>query len=94
MKQIYEAWADGESVTLAKADGIKWHKDHDLIAHDAQLLHTIEVDTPEEASAVHHIKMGWDPYRPIGEPQICPRRCGSYFYQEGSGICPRCGEIS
>lgn len=27
---------------------------------------------PEEASAIHHLRMEWEPYKSIAEPTLCP----------------------
>ena len=59
---------------------------------DQELPDEVIADTPEEASAVHHIKMGWAPYKPMGEAAPCPQ-CGACFYPESSGVCPNCGPI-
>jgi len=93
MRYKFEAWADDEGITFATVEGIKWQRDKGLLGKNPKLLHVIEADTPEEASAVHHIKMGWEPYKPMGEAKACPKGCGSCFYPEGSGECPKCGEI-
>jgi hypothetical protein len=93
MKYTYEAWADDEAITFSTREGIQWQKEHSLSGKNSRLLHIVEADTPEEAMAVHHIKMGWEPYVPMGEPKLCPRGCGSYFYPEGSGECPKCGKV-
>ncbi|WP_148314563.1 hypothetical protein [Sorangium cellulosum] len=53
------------------------------------LLWKIEAATYEEAAAVHHLRMGWEPYRPVGDPEPCPR-CSAMFYPDGSGECS-CG---
>jgi hypothetical protein len=56
------------------------------------LLWRIEAATPEEALAIHHLRLGFEPYKPMGEPAPCPK-CGAIFYPEGSGECWRCGKI-
>ena len=93
-KLRYEAWVDVESVTFATAEAIEYQKANRLLGHGLKFLYSVEADTPEEAMAIHHIKMGWEPYKPIGEPQKCPKDCGSYFYPKGSGVCPKCGQIT
>ncbi len=93
MRFKFEAWSDDESITFATVEAIKYQKENNLLGENLELLHTIYADTKEEAMAVHHIKMGWEPYVPMGKPQLCPNDCGSYFYPEGSGVCPKCGEI-
>jgi hypothetical protein len=95
MKQIYEGWVnqDGTEITFTTAEQIPTLRDKGLLSKEARLLHRIEADTPEEAQAVHHIKMGWSPYCPMGEAKPCPLECGSKFYPAGSGVCPNCGKI-
>ena len=92
MKYRFEAWADDEGVTFAPDEGIKWQKNKGLMGKNSKFLYAVDADTPEEAMAVHHVKMGWEPYKP-GAPKLCPKGCGSYFYPEGSGECPKCGKI-
>jgi|AntRauTorcE11898_2_1112593.scaffolds.fasta_scaffold16118_1 hypothetical protein len=92
-RKIYEAWMDDESVTFATQEAIKFQKENNLLSGHLEFLHVIEADTHEEALAVHHIKMGWEPYKPVGEPKLCPNDCGFYFYPKGSSECPRCGKI-
>ena len=98
MRKVYEAWAQESagtwvSITFATADGIQDHRVRGLLASDAKLMYRIEADTLEEAQAVHHIKMGWAPYKPSGKPAPCPNSCGAIFYPKGSGECPKCGKI-
>jgi hypothetical protein len=95
MRQTYEAWIDEEErcIILGNLENILWHRTHGGLRPVAKLLHRIEVDTPEEANAVHHIKMGWEPYVPMGEAALCPKGCGAFYYPHGSGECPNCGPI-
>jgi len=56
------------------------------------LLYEFEAATWEEAMAVHHIRMGWRPYVPEGEAEVCPVHGGYVvFYPDGSGTCWKCG---
>lgn len=90
MKKIYEAWTD-DGVLFSTVEGIAWHRQKGLLGESARFLHRVDADTHEEAMAVHHLKMGWEPYKP-GKPAVCPY-CGAYFYPEGSGECPNCGPV-
>ncbi len=58
MKYRFEAWEDDEGITFATTEGIKWQREKGLLGNNPKLLHVIDADTPEEAKAVHHIKMG------------------------------------
>ena len=95
MKKVYEAWQDEStsSITFASPEAIERLRALGDISDKAKLLHRVEADMPEEAMAVHHIKMGWAPYEPMGEASECPRGCGAMFYPGGSGECPNCGKI-
>lgn len=52
-------------------------------------LWLIEAATYEEAATIHHLRMGWGAYKPVGPATPCPS-CGAMFYPEGSGFCS-CG---
>jgi hypothetical protein len=97
VKKIFEAWVEEEpdvhAILLAMLETVAEHRTKGLLAATAKFLHRIEVDTYEEVKAVHHIKMGWEPYIPEGDAEPCPRGCGSCFYPRGSGECPNCGPI-
>ena len=95
MKSRYEAWFDEEngSLTFALPEQIEMQRKDNLLSDDAKLLHVVFADTPEEAMAVHNIKMGWGAYNPPGESEDCPNGCGAKYYPKGSGVCPNCGRI-
>ncbi len=56
------------------------------------LLWRIEAATWEEASAIHHLRMGDGGYQVNGLAKHCPK-CGSMYYPKGSGECWQCGKI-
>jgi len=95
MLRVYEAWQDpvGFGVTLALATGVDELRAKKLLDRDAKLLYRIEAHSHEEAAAIHHVRMGWQPYQPVGESGPCPH-CGAQIYPEGSGECWQCGKIS
>jgi hypothetical protein len=86
VRKTYEAWIDGseQCVTLGDLGNLGWQRSNGLLKACVKLLHRFEADTPEEAQAVHHIKMGWEPYRPTGEPALCPNGCGAFYYPQSS----------
>jgi len=93
MKQLFEAWQVTETQLLfASADSIAEQRAKGLIGSDAKLLYFIEADTWEEACAIHYLRAGFGPYKPVGAPEVCPN-CGSWFYPEGSGQCWKCGPV-
>lgn len=53
---------------------------------EAMLLWVIEAATWEECSAIKNLRLGFGPYRPMGEPAKCPM-CPAYYYPKGSGRC-------
>ena len=87
----YEAWWDpsDDSYTCGAARAVAEQLKKGLLSPDAQLLYRFEAATPEEAYAIHSLRMGWGPYVPVGEPAQCPQ-CGAWFYPEGSNECWRC----
>ena len=95
MKKIFEAWQDEakQCIIFAPPEVVEVERASRDISDKAVFLYRVEADTPEEAMAVHHIKMGWEPYVPMGEAKECPRGCGAMFYPESSGECPNCGSI-
>ena len=64
-----------------------------LLSQSAELLWEFEAATWEEASAIHHLRMGFEPYAPAGSWEPCPK-CGAAYYPLGSGQCWRCGKVS
>ena len=92
----FEAWLDEEDggLLVAQPAQVAEQRSKNLLSRAARLLHVINADTPEEAMAVHNVKMGWAPYQPMGTAADCPRGCGAKYYPEGSGICPNCGRVN
>lgn len=60
---------------------------------DAKCVQTFLANTAEEASEILHLRMGLEPYKPIGNAERCPNECGSLYYLKGSGECPKCGKV-
>jgi hypothetical protein len=92
MKRTYEAWQDGDGLAVAFAprDGIQELRDKNLLPEDATLLFSVDADSFEEALAIYHLRMGWEPFRPEGKSSPCPK-CGAQVYASGSGECWKCG---
>lgn len=93
MRKTYEAWSDEVSITFADLESLQDQRSKGLLPPNAKLLHRVEADTLEEALAVHHVKMGFAPFVPMGDARPCPNNCGATYYPEGSGECPNCGPI-
>ena len=92
---IYTAWSskDGVKITLVTGDDRPRFPDNMPQPDCEVLLWRIEASTPEEASAILHLRLGWEPYKPKGDAVPCPK-CGVKYYPKGSGECWRCGLIS
>ena len=56
------------------------------VSDENTLLFTIDARTWDEAKAIMNLRLGWEPYRPLGEPQDCPR-CSSKYWPESYGEC-------
>ena len=91
----YEAWDSEEDgvIAFAPADAMAREKDRGQLGKNAKLLYTFEAATFEEALAVHHIRMGWEPFKPMGDSEKCPNKCGALYYPRGSSQCWNCGFI-
>ena len=97
IRRKYQVWSspDKTEFTFSAADQMNVQKDKEngLMDKDAYLLHEIEASTYEEAMSIYYLRVGFEPYKPNGSPELCPRCRGSYFYPKGSGQCPYCGDI-
>lgn len=85
----YEAWETETGHVLFSAD----QRDRILgLEGKVRKLYEFDAATGEEASAIHALRMGWEPYTPMGNPAPCPK-CAATFYPDGSGQCWRCGKV-
>ena len=87
----YECWKNsGEEITFANSGNAELNR---AAKSGGIHLYTITAATFEEAMAVHHLRQGWEPYQPTGQPGHCSR-CQSIFYPEGSGECWKCEQAA
>jgi len=93
--RFYEAYQDpaGLEITLLPADQVDGERTAGLLTPDAKLLYRFEAGNLEEATAIHHMRMGWEPFRPDG-PAVACQRCGARVYPQESGECWQCGTIA
>ena len=84
--QTFEAWQDSKGVTLSTPLNIADHRARGQLGGDAILLYRIEAATFEEASAIHNLRMGWGPYRPMDDKPHACGKCGAWRYID----CWRC----
>jgi len=91
----YEVWIDsgGKGTVICRAADVAGCLQQGAIEKDAVFVSRIDADTMEEALAVQDLRLGRKPFEPNGEPKKCPNGCGAYYYPDGSGQCPNCGEI-
>lgn len=93
MQCRYSAYREGPAATSLYSEAAEIEaRATGLLKDSAELLWQIEAATLEEALAIYHLRMGFEPYVPQGECQSCPK-CTAVFYPEGSGQCWRCGKI-
>ena len=87
----YQAWRSpsDDGIICGTAAQIAEYRRRGQLDDAAELLYAFEAATHEEAQSIHHLRMGWAPYRPVGAPGECPS-CGATCYPEGSGECWRC----
>ena len=91
----FEAWstAEGDEVTVVPAEEATALSGERPLGAAPTLLYEIQAESWEEAMAVHHVRMGWEPYKPLGKAKACPRGCGALYYPDGSGWCRNCGRV-
>lgn len=80
---------DNDCISLTQDVYVEKHKRTGLIGINASILYVIEAGSSEEASAIHNLRQGWGPYKPMGKAEPCPT-CGAMYYPEGSGDCWSC----
>jgi hypothetical protein len=91
---VYEAWWDPEgegveSFACGTADRMREEREKGRLGPNSTLLYSFEAGTFEEAQAIHNLRMGWGPYKPLGDVERCPD-CEAWYYPGGSGECWRC----
>ena len=92
MKRIYSAWGpedDDYPNTLIEGAGPPRFGNGDVDSDCPKRFWTIEAGSFEEASATYHLRMGFEPYKPMGPASPCPK-CGALMYPKGSGQCWAC----
>jgi hypothetical protein len=91
MLRKYEAWECKDGFAFFSSDQLPAHKQNPAMRLVKKLF-DVEAHTAEEAHSIYNLRMGWGPYKPMGEPEHCPK-CSEWFYPKGSGDCWRCGNI-
>lgn len=81
--KVYEVWEDVEG------DFLLCGAESGLASCKVKKICNIEARTWEEACAIYHLRMGFEPYKPVGDTQPCPK-CSMLYYPLGSGECWNC----
>lgn len=88
--RVFTAWGkDGVAHTLVPGDDVPRFANGHPQPDCEDLIYKIEASNWEEASAIYHLRQGWEPFQPILPAQPCPQ-CGALYYPMGSGQCWRC----
>lgn len=90
MKIRYRAYSNG-SALYGQSSEDEFRR-RGLLSPDAELVFVIEANTPEEAMAIHQLRMGFGAFLPMGDPEPCPK-CGTIYYPEASSVCWHCGPV-
>ncbi len=92
-KNHFEVWEyEGEISMILKGEREFLIKKK-VLHPKSDLIHIITASTHEEAMSIRNLRLGFEPYKPIGEAEPCPNGCGSYYFPMGSGECAYCGKI-
>jgi hypothetical protein len=93
-RRIYVLWEDPvhDMSVLATPADIQSDIERGLLSIESKQVFQIEANTYEEAMAVRNIRLGYDPYRPVGDSAPCPS-CAAEYWPEGSGECWQCDHV-
>ena len=84
---------DGSSIAMVPGEVRPVYSNGKPNPHATVLMFLISAETWEEASAIKNLRLGFEPYRPAGEAQPCPK-CGKLYYPASSGECWQCHAVS
>ncbi len=94
--ETYEVWEDVGDCSHLMTTAVNAVKDKKLgiLSSKAKLIDIVQAATWEEAMSIWNLRRGFEPYYPFGESAECPNICGQWYWPEGSGYCPRCGDMN
>jgi len=87
----FEAWETEDGACFFPSDQLRAQQSNPATKLTRKLFE-VDAHTFEEALAIYHLRMGWEPFQPEGDGEPCPK-CAAMFYPKGSGECWRCGKI-
>ena len=92
--RTWEVWEDPvhDCFSLSTPECIQSDRERRILSEQARLVFAFEAGSYEEACAIKNIRLGYGPYRPVGDAAPCPA-CGAQYWPEGSGECWRCDHI-
>lgn len=86
----FEVWRDASAkIVVLTTDNAAEARDRGSLPADSKLLLEVTAETPEEARAIAHLRLGLEPFRPAGGPTRCVS-CGATVYAGESGECWWC----
>ena len=88
----YEAWESDVGGMLIERDKVEQVRSKPGMTLTRKVF-DVQAGNWEEACAIYHLRMGYEPYTPMGDAAPCPK-CGGWFYPHGSGECWRCGKMA
>ena len=94
----YSVWSldrddEGEDICLVEGEDIPRYANGTPQSDDNSLKFVIHACSLEEAMAVMHIRLGWEPWKPLGKSEECPS-CNQMYWPDSFGICWNCGHKS
>jgi len=94
VKRIFTYWSskDGSSYCLCEGKERPQFANGTPDPSAGVPLWQIEVGSHEEAMAVRNVRLGYGPYKPLGDAEPCPK-CGAQRYAQGSGQCWQCDYV-
>ena len=94
MERVYSAWRNSEGSQLTF-----WRGEEPPLTGNGKplegcdvLLWRVEAASWEEAQAIKHIRLGYGPNVPVGDPAPCPAG-GAMYYPGGRAECWNCEHL-
>lgn len=85
MTTRYRAFSDSSTQScLLSPEAEAEHRRKGLLGPDAVLLWEFDAATWEEAMSIHHLRMGFEPYKPLGDGQ--PRHAAAGWLASTLGV--------
>ena len=92
MRRVFTAWSEtdgGEITCFGLGEDRPKTGNGEPLWNCVFPVWRVEAGSWEEAMTIYNFRLGYTPYKPVGEAAPCPN-CGSLHYPEGSGQCWNC----